>query len=175
MKIWVPFILIPILSICILQYANAEETEAVYQDWALRPAVESSSWVLEQRVYIEGGEEAPLVHMAIQPLEVVGGNAQGIDPLWVALRVPLGVLLRHGLVLQADEADPVGIPLHHCRSAGCIALLPLKPELRKILEAGNEARVTFQLLNGQRLGVPVSLMGIKAGLSALERKTATKP
>lgn len=36
------------------------------------------------------------------------------------------------------------------------------------LEAGKEAWVSFHTLNGSRVGVPVSLFGMTAGLNALD-------
>ncbi len=42
-------------------------------------------------------------------------------------------------------------------------------KLREKLVAGKDARVTFHTLKGESVGVPVSLMGIKAGMAALEK------
>jgi invasion protein IalB len=149
----------------------AEET--VFKDWALRSSEESAQWVLEQRVFIEGNDEAPLVRVAIQRLDAkIEGKET--DRLWTVLTVPLNVLLQPGLQLSIDDGETMGIAFHHCRAGGCIAIAPLEPRLRGDLEGGLKAQVGFHVLNGQRVGVPVSLMGIKAGIAALEKKTSNE-
>lgn len=154
-----------------LRPAAWSEEETVYKDWALRSPAESTEWVLEQRVFIEGNEAAPLVRAAIQRLDAkIGGKET--DRLWTVLTVPLGVLLQPGLQFSIDSGDALNVAFHHCRAGGCIALLPLGPELKGDLEGGLKAQVAFHVLNGQRVGVPVSLMGIKAGIAALEKKTS---
>lgn len=170
MKRWIVFCMLMMLTGAGAPVSGAEE-ETVFKDWALRSTEASSEWVLEQRVFIEGNEEAPLVRIAIQRLDA---EIQGeeTDSLWVVVSVPLGVLLRPGLQLTIDDGDPLNVPIHHCRAGGCIALLPLRPGLRDDLEAGLKAQVGFYALNGQRVGVPVSLMGVKAGIAALEKKSA---
>ncbi len=170
MKRWIVFGMLMMLAGAGAPASGAEE-ETVFKDWALRSPEESAEWVLEQRVFIEGNEKAPLVRIAIQGLdaEIEGEETES---LWVVISVPLGVLLRPGLQLTIDDDDPSNIPIHHCRAGGCIALLPLSPGLRGDLEAGLKAQVAFHTLNGQRVGVPVSLMGVKAGIAALEKKSA---
>ncbi len=158
-------LLIPFL---ITGFAWAGEKEDVFKNWALRPSAEGPAWILEQRVFLEGDDKTPLVHMAVQYLDTVGEKSA--SGLWVMLRVPLGVQLQLGLKFQIDQGEPVAIAFHHCRSTGCVALWPLNKELREKLVAGKEARVTFHTLKGESVGVPVSLMGIKAGMAALEKK-----
>ncbi|MGE0086398.1 MAG: invasion associated locus B family protein [Desulfococcaceae bacterium] len=152
---------------------ESRDKEEVYQDWALHFSSENSAWVLEQRIFIEGNEKTPLVHMAFRKMETDKGREKA-DLLWAVLKVPLGILLDSGLQLQTDEDKPMTVSLHHCAATGCMALWPLQPDLRKKLETGKAARVTFQLINGQRVGVPVSLSGLKAGLSALDKKPVKK-
>ncbi len=147
----------------------AEET--VFKDWALRSPEGSAEWVLEQRVFIEGNTETPLIRVAIQRLDAqIEGKET--DRLWTVMTVPLNVLLQPGLQLSIDDGDPMGIAFHHCRAGGCIALVPFDSRFRGALEEGLKAQVAFHVLNGQQVGVPVSLMGVKAGIAALEKKTS---
>ena len=138
--------------------ASAAETRE-FRDWALRCG-EQTGCYLEQRVYVEGAGDAPLVHVLIQ------SEGRGGDPMLV-LRVPLGILLPPGVRLQIDSGAPADYPLHHCRAEGCIALVRLDDTLRASLEKGHEGRLTFYTVDGRSIGVPVSLLGITAGLSAL--------
>ena len=137
------------------------DTEKVYQDWALR-CQDDGSCKLEQQVYVKGADKAPLVHV------IFHSQSQSHD-LVMLLLVPLGVMLSPGLQLQVDQGTPQTFPLHHCRSEGCLAIFQLSPELRQSLEAGREAKVGFHTLNGSSIGVPVSLLGITAGLKALDK------
>jgi invasion protein IalB len=138
---------------------NAQEIRE-YQDWALR-CPESAPCVLEQRVFVEGAEQAPLLYIGFQGLE-------RSSPLMVLVRVPLNVLLAPGLQLKIEGNAPSTVPIHHCREQGCMALFPLSSDLRQALETGRKAQVSFHMLDGSRIGVPVSLLGITAGLRALE-------
>lgn len=151
--------------------AHAEDKAEIYRDWALRPSNSNSEWVLEQRVFLQGSGQTPLVHMAIQMLDEKR-NDENKSRLWVMLRTPLGVHLQTGIQFQVDQSETYRVAFHHCRETGCIAFWPLASEIRKKLENGREARVTYQALSGESIGIPISLMGIKAGLGALDRKTA---
>jgi len=164
--LWYGFLVLGLLPAMWGQQAAAEET--VYKDWALRCSENPAGCILEQRVYVEGAEKTPLVHMAVRKLarEEGKGASRG---LWVVLRVPLEVRLAAGLKLRVDGAAPRSIPFHHCRAEGCLALFPLDSTFRRRLEAGREAMVTFETLGGQGIGVPVSLLGVKAGLAGLEK------
>lgn len=141
----------------------------VFRDWALRSA-ETSAMVLEQRVFVEGSDEVPLLRMTIQRINN-DGRAGEAGKLWTVLRIPLSVLLQTGLQFSIDDAEPMSIAFHHCQLTGCFAFLPLTPGLRSNLETGTEARVIFHTLDGRSVSVPVSLFGIKAGIRALEQTT----
>lgn len=153
--------------------ARGQETDATaFGDWALRCGAEPNSCAVEQRVFVEGAGDAPLVHVAVQALTVVEGSQSGRKSLWLTLRVPLGVKLVPGLHIRVDSGPVRNVALHHCRSAGCIALVPLSADFRKQLEAGRRAAVTFFAMNGQGITVPVSLDGFTAGIVALEKRAA---
>lgn len=137
------------------------DTEKAYQDWALR-CQDDETCKLEQQVFVKGADKAPLVHV------IFHSQGQSHD-LATLLVVPLGVLIGPGLQLRVDGGSPQTFPLNHCRSEGCLAVFPLSTELRQSLEAGREAQLSFHTLNGRRIGVPVSLLGITAGLKALDK------
>jgi invasion protein IalB len=152
--------------------AADEKKETAYRDWALRYSSDTTGWVLEQRVFIEGHGKSPIAWMTVQEVETENAEKETEAMLWVVVGVPLNTLISGGVELQVDAGDPMAVSLHHCRATGCIAMLPLDSDIRAAFEAGLKARVTFHLLNGQGVGVPISLMGFNAGLAALEKKTA---
>ena len=163
------FIFLVLSLITMDAQAAGEQKATVFKDWALGCDDQGSNCLLEQRVFVEGLGQTPLVRMTFKALaaEADGRTARS---LWVLLNVPLGVQLAAGLKLQVDRGAPFEAAYHHCHSAGCLALFPLGSDLRKTLETGQQAAVTFQMLDGRSVGVPVSLQGLAAGLAALEEK-----
>ena len=147
--------------------AETAASSQAFRDWALTcPPAEDC--VLEQRLFLAGGDVAePVLRMAFQAI------AERATPL-VAIRVPLGVLVSPGLSLRVDQGEDQQIPLHHCRPEGCLALFPLEEDWRQALEAGRELQVGFRRLDGQTMTLPVSLLGITAGLRALEERDAAQ-
>ena len=137
----------------------AAASDQVFDDWALR-CPDKVGCFLDQRVFIKGQEEQPLLQAAFQ--------YRGTDrrPGGV-LRVPLGVLLEPGLTLRIDAAKPYLLHFSHCRREGCVALFKVTPQLRRRLERGREAKVGFKTMEGRLVELPLSLMGITAGLAAL--------
>ena len=150
-------ILIALLSSAL---TAAGDRPASFRDWGMR-CPDRGPCILEQRVYVEGNDETPLLQVAFR--------AAGDDGrLLVAILVPLGVLLPPGIELAVDGGASRRIPFHHCRAEGCLALLELTDGLRGELERGREARLRYVLTDGRSLGLPLSLLGITAGLRALD-------
>jgi invasion protein IalB len=138
---------------------QAEETGSSFQDWALR-CPKPATCFLEQRIFLEGNDKAPLTQVTFQVAEKTG-------TIIAIIRVPLETMLETGLDIRIDGGSPRRISFHHCRPEGCLALFPLGDDLRRMLEHGREARIGFELIDGRHVGVPVSLLGITAGLKAL--------
>ena len=126
-------------------------------------------WLLEQKVFLETIETMPIVHMSIQQFYTTS-NRSISRKYWMILNVPLGVQLAFALRFQIDPHEPWQIPFHHCRNNGCLTMTPLDEKLRKLLEDGKKAHVTFQLLSGEHVTIPISLMGITAGLKGLDQQ-----
>ncbi len=153
------------LALLTLGVAEAEENGRRFRDWALR-CPQPGACVLEQRVFVEGNDETPLVHVAFQ--------TAGEPPrLLASVRVPLGVLLRPGIELSVDGGEPLTFAFHHCRPEGCLALFALDDAMRRGFERGRAAQVRYYLADGRSLGLPLSLLGITAGLQALGAETPT--
>lgn len=129
-----------------------------FRDWALRCPT-GASCSLEQRIFTPGAE-TPLMLLSLQ-------RAGGERRLMAAVRVPLNVVLPEGVAIAVDGDAPQKVPFHHCREAGCFAIFPVPEPLARRLRAGTTATLTVQLLDGNRLGLPASLLGITAGLRAL--------
>jgi len=167
----IKFITAIILLFCAFTYSLsfAEPREEIFGDWALRCSGKETGCVLRQQIFVEGTEQAPLIYIGVQALDVIKKDGR-LKSLWVTLRVPLGVKLSPGLQLRIDGGEAQTIPLNHCQATGCISLLQLTDDFRKRLEAGNKASVTFHVLSGQGISVPVSLSGFTVGVKALIKR-----
>ena len=133
-----------------------------FADWALR-CPEAAPCVLEQRLYVEGEGREPLLHVAFQQTDAGPGIA-GLA------RLPLGVLLPSGVAIAITGREPERLGFHHCRQEGCVVVFELSQSLRRAFERAKTAEVTFTTAEGRTVGLPLSLMGISAGLRALEAR-----
>ncbi|MCB2262645.1 MAG: invasion associated locus B family protein [Candidatus Thiosymbion ectosymbiont of Robbea hypermnestra] len=137
----------------------------VHGDWALR-CPEATPCFLMQRVLLKGKEEQPLMNFILQ-------FSSRPSRLLIAIRTPLGVVFAPGIELRVDRAKAGTYPYHHCRSEGCFAIFPVSGKLRRSLERGQRANVGYLLNNGKKYSIPVSLIGITAGLRALQNAAGT--
>lgn len=135
-----------------------------YGDWALQCPGDKNSCSLRQQVLVEiEGKKAPIAAVVF----VYGGEPRALHAI---IRLPLGIALPRGMILQVDENSPITWGLSHCDREGCLATGKISPELRKSLEAGQKAKVIFHKLDGKPVAVPTSLKGVTAGLRALDKK-----
>jgi len=84
------------------------------------------------------------------------------------ITIPLGVFIPNGVTLQVDKGEKNAYPLLHCDQQGCHTTIRLNSIMITGLKAGNQLTVTFSDMTQRSIGVPVSLLGFTAGLTALE-------
>nr|VFK44805.1 MAG: Invasion protein IalB, involved in pathogenesis [Candidatus Kentron sp. TC] len=135
-------------------------------DWALRcPAKDNKEpCSLSQRILVEvDGKKAPIVFFTF----VYTGKPKALHAV---LRLPLGISLPRGMSLRVDKNSPITGSFSHCDREGCLTVGKINPDLRKKLQAGQKAFITFHTLDGKPVTVPASLTGITAGLKALDKK-----
>ncbi len=95
----------------------------------------------------------------------IGNDATG-KPTF-ALRVPLGVLTRPGIVLTVGAGKPRKIDYVLCDPKGCEAAGAFDNTLSRELGGATEATVTFVAVNGQAIALKVPLKGITEAVPAL--------
>ncbi|HCS91144.1 MAG: hypothetical protein N838_16325 [Thiohalocapsa sp. PB-PSB1] len=142
--------------------AAAAPPVQTFKDWALR-CPDEVGCVLEQRVLLEDNDRTPLLHVALQ----YSGQPRSLNAI---LRVPLGVLLAPGLTLTLDAGAPQNIPFHHCLPEGCVGLIKISDSLAADLRRALTGQVSYRLADGRNLEIPLSPLGITAGLRALQRR-----
>ncbi len=94
----------------------------------------------------------PLISAAIRQVE---GDKQEV----VMVMVPLGRLLKSGLILKVDEEKPSKLEYSFCTSVGCVAETPLTPEILASFKKGKQLSIGTIDINQKRIGFRVSLDG----------------
>jgi invasion protein IalB len=94
----------------------------------------------------------PLISAAIRKIE-------GKDQEMVMVMVPLGRLLKSGLILTVDEEKPLKMNYSFCTSVGCVAETPVTPEILASFKKGKQLSIGTIDINQKRIGFRVSLDG----------------
>lgn len=90
-----------------------------------------------------------------------GNDPEGAAQI-LRLQLPHGVDVVAGVALEVD-GSPVAAPLIRTSGPnGLFASTDLTPDLLAALQAGDEMRILFEALSGQKLSVPVPLSGFGA-------------
>ena len=97
-------------------------------------------------------------------LGYIGSNG---EPMLVAV-TPLGIDLRRGVAVRADEGEPLALTIVQCLQDGCIASTGLDERgVSALMKARTLHLTLLPYGTAQTLTIPVSLKGITAGLGAL--------
>jgi invasion protein IalB len=126
-----------------------------HEDWAL---VCGEVCRIETTVAGGDGSGAWVLRLAVEGT----GEARAL-----VVATPLPLFLPDGLVLTLGGGEPRPEPWRTCNAAGCEARLPLEPGLLASLRREREAAVSFTLLDGVRVRLPISLLGFTAAERAL--------
>lgn len=108
-----------------------------------------------------------VVEVQIQKLTDVKTKDGQPVPAAIQITAPLGTLLRRGVQLQIDKAEPRTGSFEVCLPAGCILRDPMSEEMLNQLKAGRVAKVTFAVLNRGEITVDISLNGFTRAFRAL--------
>lgn len=84
--------------------------------------------------------------------------------------LPLGIGLTAGLKVQIDAGQVFVLGFEQCLPQGCLVRWKLSPSVVTALKAGREMKATVEDADGDKLDVPMSLLGFTEALGALERR-----
>ena len=141
----------------------AAEDGDVFGDWTVRcdqAPDRPLQCALTQAVEAEDRENVWLNAYVFTPTDGDGGTL-------LSILVPLRVILTRGLGLQVDNAEMSVFEFVTCSAEGCLASIVLTDELSTALRNGSEALFVIHFEDQLGIGVPISLVGIGAGLDAL--------
>ncbi len=144
-----------------LKGANAEATPAAAQNqtpppsWASRCASEGRQSGLDCSV------EQSIIETKTRQLlmQVVVRVPPDTRKPVLTIQMPLGLFLPAGITLRFDEGKPERFDVQTCDQKGCYLQMPVSNEMLQEMAKAKQMSVTFQNLNKQDIGVPVSLNG----------------
>jgi invasion protein IalB len=132
------------------------------KDWVVRCSKEAAAPDCEMIQQRQDDQGQTVLAVA------VGRVANTANPGMLII-LPLGIWLPPGVVLKVDEGEEIPVRIERCERRGCQVELLLEPDVLKLLKAGTQANVLFQIYdeNGepQVVGVPFSLLGFTAALN----------
>jgi len=88
-------------------------------------------------------------------------SGKGVPTLAVAA-VPVGVVLRPGLMWQLDKQKPMVLPYWRCTPQTCESELLIKPDFINRMKSGTALTLTAKNVEGKNLVMKVSLSGFGA-------------
>jgi invasion protein IalB len=94
----------------------------------------------------------PLISAAIRKIK-------GQEKEMLLVMVPLGRLLKPGLLFKVDDEEPIKLDYSFCTSVGCVAETQATPEVIAKLKKGTRLDIGTMSLNQKRIGFRVPLAG----------------
>jgi len=163
-----PFLSAAVLLAAALPAAaqQPENGPEFFGDWGYRcaaPEAEAETAPRQCEIFqtlITSEGEQQLLHFAI------GYVAEVERPVGV-LVVPLGVTLPPGIAVRVDEEEPMEFDYNRCDQQGCRIELLIGEDLIEQMRAGNQMVVAIVNGQGERIGIPVSLIGFTRAITTL--------
>ena len=81
--------------------------------------------------------------------------------------LPLGILLKPGILMQVDEEKPFKFSARSCTAGGCIALIDLEKPVLDVFRKGEKILLRFKAQNGQEVNLTMSLKGFAKAFEKL--------
>jgi invasion protein IalB len=99
--------------------------------------------------------------------EVLGLAVGAGEGATLTLSTPLPLFLPDGLRLAVGAEPERSVPWRTCGAGGCEAVLPLDPGLLADLRRERAGTATFTLVDGVRVRLPFSLLGVSAAMARM--------
>ncbi|MFO7853786.1 MAG: invasion associated locus B family protein [Paracoccaceae bacterium] len=142
-------------------------TTATHGDWDIVCVDGEAPCVMRQNGVTADGQRALEMSVRrVEPQQTEQGTVESV----LTIVTPLNVLLRQGLTLQVDAAEPTTGQYTICTNEGCTLTEPAPNVLIDQLKRGAEAKLSFVYVQGQQAGqvdATVSLNGFTAAWNAL--------
>ncbi|HLZ68083.1 MAG TPA: invasion associated locus B family protein [Aliidongia sp.] len=104
---------------------------------------------------------------SLRALSVAVGYLPGQTSLGMALTLPLGIKLPTGVGFQIDDGQANTLQVETCLADGCRTFMTIDAGGRDSLIKSKLVRVSYELANGQKMGLPIELAGFGEALAQL--------
>lgn len=147
--------------------AQSEETvKATHGDWEIRcAAAQGDLCVMTQIGKTADGKT--VLEVRIRKLDGVKSQDGKNIPAAIQITTPLGTVLRAGINVVIDGAEPRTGVFEVCVPSGCVVRDVMSEEFLARLKAGNTAKMTFGVVQQGQLNVSISLKGFTKAFKAL--------
>ena len=134
-----------------------------YGDWTVECGeIEGAGRICRMaQILSKEGAKRPVLSVFIRA-------AAGEAAAQITFNAPLGISLPQGVSVSVADKKIVEAGFLVCHASGCLARAGLKDEAIQAFKAGNEAVTRLSALNGQEIGISVSLKGFSAAWTRLK-------
>ncbi|HEV2675104.1 MAG TPA: invasion associated locus B family protein [Aliidongia sp.] len=101
-------------------------------------------------------------------LTVTVGYGADDGKLRMALTLPLGLNLPNGVTFQIDDGKPFVLPIETCIAEGCRIVMNIDDGGRESLVKSKQIKLSYQLIGGQQVALPIELAGFGDVLAQLK-------
>jgi invasion protein IalB len=105
---------------------------------------------------------------SMRALAVAVGYVPGDTKLRMALTIPLGINLPPGVGFQIDDGQANTLPIETCVADGCHIIMTIDQGGRDSLVKSKMIKISYQLVNGQKVTLPIELAGFGDALAQLQ-------
>lgn len=133
-----------------------------YDDWQVRCLQSTTPKQCQMTQLVNNpNSNAPIMRVILE-------YPPQIDTAAMAFLLPLGTRLIPGMQINVGGGEPIRIPFQVCLPNGCRANLRVDDALLSRLKQGTEYTITLIGPRGEKINLPVSLMGFTAANNAIK-------
>lgn len=81
--------------------------------------------------------------------------------------LPLGILLKPGVMMQIDDGDKFRFDINHCNEGGCFAFVDLNQQVVQSFQRGNVAHILIMSADGKKIQLDLNLTGFSKAYRSL--------
>lgn len=145
---------------------SGESVKATHGDWEVRCSEgENKLCVMAQVGKTADGKT--VLEVRIRKLEGAKTQDGQVIPAAILITTPLGSILRAGVRVSIDGAEPRAGAFTYCLPNGCVLEQPMSEDFLAKLKSGSSAAMTFTMLQRGDITANISLKGFTKAFGAL--------
>ena len=144
-----------------VEYWNVRCVDVKSNDQADGTGAKEQSCEMFQRLSVKDSGQR-ILEFAIAKTDSKTGVSRG------AVILPLGILVKPGVLVQIDEGDKFRFDIHHCTSDGCVAFVDMNKEVLKTFQKGAVAHLLILSADGKKIQLDLNLTGFSKAYKQLQ-------